>query len=684
MELLFTRMEDFVVSARKYRPKTFDTVVGQEKITQTLLRSIENNHLAQAFLFCGPRGVGKTTCARILARTVNQHGIENPDPNADYGFNIFELDAASNNSVDDIRSLIDQVRIPPQTGKYKVYIIDEVHMLSSNAFNAFLKTLEEPPPYAIFIMATTEKHKVLPTILSRCQIFDFSRIQIPEMVDHLSKIAAKENITVGSDALHIIAEKADGALRDALSIFDQMVSFSGNTVTYEDVINHLNILDYDYYFSLTDAFLKGDRTHVLLTYNKIINQGFDGHNFVNGLAAHMRNLLFSVTPDTAALLEVGETIRERYLTQSRSCDTRFLLNAIHALSEADVHYKTSRSPRLLVEITLLKLCGLAGRIEEKKNDDGDVFHGIKNEPAAAAKPEAVRPVAASVKEPEKQEIPLSSPVEANTQPASTPEPNIESPKPISEPETKNEVSEPPAQPLSEDQKDESESDSPLVPETMVSTEPAALTVPAVPAVPAENKSTAPITAPREEPTGEAKPRAAAFSSRLSMGKTKGMTSINSLTSETAAAEERQESGQASEIDLLAPQAGKPATDFNMARLWEVWKAYTETIKEEGRQSYYATLTRHDPILKDGFKIEFLVDNDIQKIDLDNDKSNLLGYLREKLTNWQISLESIVKDDDATDDMELYAPDAKYKEMVKINPNLGKLRELYDLEVDYDD
>jgi DNA polymerase-3 subunit gamma/tau len=320
-------MEDFVVSARKYRPKTFGTVVGQEKITQTLLRAIENNHLAQAFLFCGPRGVGKTTCARILARTVNQYSQPDSDAENDFSFNIFELDAASNNSVDDIRSLIDQVRIPPQIGKYKIYIIDEVHMLSTNAFNAFLKTLEEPPPYAIFILATTEKHKVLPTIISRCQIFDFNRIQIPEMVSHLRGIAQKENISVESDALHIIAEKADGALRDALSIFDQMVSFSGNSVTYQNVIDHLNILDYDHYFSLTDAFLQGNRTEVLLTFNTILNNGFDGHNFVNGLASHLRNLLFCVSPETAALLEVGDNIRDKYLEQSKACETRFLLNS---------------------------------------------------------------------------------------------------------------------------------------------------------------------------------------------------------------------------------------------------------------------------------------------------------------------------------------------------------------------
>ncbi|MFT7347674.1 MAG: DNA polymerase-3 subunit gamma/tau, partial [Cryomorphaceae bacterium] len=291
-------MDEFIVSARKYRPNTFESVVGQENITQTLLKAIENNHLAQAFLFNGPRGVGKTTCARILAREVNHFHSDGVDEGNDFSFNIFELDAASNNSVEDIRSLIDQVRIPPQIGKYKVYIIDEVHMLSKAAFNAFLKTLEEPPSYAIFILATTEKHKVLPTIISRCQVFDFNRIQISSMVAHLASIAEKEKIQIEESALHVISEKADGALRDALSIFDQMVSFSGNNVTYQDVIDNLNILDYDYYFALCNCFLNSDTETALVTFNQILNKGFDGHNFINGLANHIRNILMCISPKT--------------------------------------------------------------------------------------------------------------------------------------------------------------------------------------------------------------------------------------------------------------------------------------------------------------------------------------------------------------------------------------------------
>jgi DNA polymerase-3 subunit gamma/tau len=394
-------MEDFVVSARKYRPQDFDSVVGQESITQTLLKSIKSNHLAQAFLFCGPRGVGKTTCARILAKTVNDLGHDDQGSEHDYSFNIFELDAASNNSVDDIRSLIDQVRIPPQVGKYKVYIIDEVHMLSSSAFNAFLKTLEEPPPYAIFILATTEKHKVLPTILSRCQIFDFNRIQIPDMVKHLQGIAAKENIEVDNDALHVIAEKADGALRDALSIFDQIVGFSGNTITYEDVIQNLNVLDYDYYFKITDAFLNSAHADVIVLFNNILEKGFDGHSFVNGLANHLRNLLFCTSEKTTAILEVGQNVREQYLEQSTRSPQSFILNAMNILSEADVNYKASKNPRLLVEIALIKICSLVEKKKKKKNSNYSLSaeeSKPKNDPVSSSD----SPKPKSVKTPSKQ------------------------------------------------------------------------------------------------------------------------------------------------------------------------------------------------------------------------------------------------------------------------------------------
>jgi DNA polymerase-3 subunit gamma/tau len=357
-------MDNFIVSARKYRPNSWDTVVGQESITSTLRNAIKQSHLAQAYLFCGPRGVGKTTCARIFAKEINI--AEGADPDQDFSFNIFELDAASNNSVEDIRSITDQVRIPPQVGKYRVFIIDEVHMLSQQAFNAFLKTLEEPPPHAIFILATTEKHKIIPTILSRCQIFDFNRIRIPDIAKHLAYIAEKEGVTTEADGLHIIAQKADGALRDALSIFDQIIAFAGNEITYQAVIDNLNILDYDYYFKVTDSLIKGDIPSCLLLFNEILNHGFDGHNFLNGLGEHLRNLMVCKDEGTVKLLEVGDTIKTRYLEQSAAVETQFLLQGLELNSKADVQYKASKNQRLLVELLLMQLCSLTDVGAEKK------------------------------------------------------------------------------------------------------------------------------------------------------------------------------------------------------------------------------------------------------------------------------------------------------------------------------
>jgi len=360
-------MENFIVSARKYRPQTFDTVVGQKSITNTLKNAIKNNQLAQAFLFCGPRGVGKTTCARILAKTINcAHLSPNMEAcdecdscvsfNENASFNIYELDGASNNSVDDIRTLVDQVRIPPQMGIYKVYIIDEVHMLSASAFNAFLKTLEEPPAYAKFILATTEKHKILPTILSRCQIFDFKRITVEDIAGHLQFVADKENIETEEDALHIIAQKADGAMRDALSIFDQLVSFAGTRLTYNTVLENLNVLDYDYFFKITDQILEGDITGPLITINEIIGKGFEGQHFIIGFGEHLRNLLVCKDAATAGLLETAPSIRNRYVEQSGRCPVGFLLTLLDINNRCDLNYKASNNKRLHLELALMQMC----------------------------------------------------------------------------------------------------------------------------------------------------------------------------------------------------------------------------------------------------------------------------------------------------------------------------------------
>ena len=361
-------MENFIVSARKYRPKTFEEVVGQKAITDTLEHSIANNHLAQALLFTGPRGVGKTTCARILAKKINEDSAEENivDEENDFAFNIFELDAASNNSVDDIRALTDQVRIPPQTGKYKVYIIDEVHMLSQQAFNAFLKTLEEPPAHAIFILATTEKHKIIPTILSRCQIYDFKRIGVEDVKVQLEMIAKKEGITAEDDALHIIAQKADGAMRDGLSMFDRVVSFSGNNITAADAAENLNVLDYDYYFKTTDLILGNNIPGALNQLNEILDKGFDVHNFISGLSSHFRDLLVSKDESTLQLLEVGKNTKEKYLEQSKKCDVNFLFNALDITNECDINFKTSKNQRLLVEISLMQLASITSENGVKK------------------------------------------------------------------------------------------------------------------------------------------------------------------------------------------------------------------------------------------------------------------------------------------------------------------------------
>lgn len=404
-------MENFIVSARKYRPSTFKSVVGQASITTTLKNAIKNNHLAQAYLFCGPRGVGKTTCARIFAKTINCKNLdENVEPcntcescqsfNDSRSYNIHELDAASNNSVEDIRTLIEQVRIPPQVGKYSIYIIDEVHMLSSQAFNAFLKTLEEPPAHAIFILATTEKHKIIPTILSRCQIFDFNRIRVDDTVEYLEHIAKEEKINYEVDALNIIAQKADGAMRDALSIFDQVVSFSGNNITYQNVIDNLNVLDYDYYFKITDGFLKNEISETLLIFNEIIEKGFDAHHFINGLSEHFRNLLVCRDETTLKLLEVGANIRDSYKEQTEKCSQEFLFAALEISNKCDISYRLSKNKRLHVELSLIELCNITA---EKKKPENSV-----TEKKATTKPK-------DSEQKENQEYSRSSPLKENVQ-----------------------------------------------------------------------------------------------------------------------------------------------------------------------------------------------------------------------------------------------------------------------------
>lgn len=401
-------MSEFIVSARKYRPETFKAVVGQESITTTLKNAIAGKHLGHAYLFCGPRGVGKTTCARIFAKTINcQDLTAETEPcntcescksfNESRSYNIHELDAASNNTVEDIRSLNEQVRIPPQIGKYSVYIIDEVHMLSQSAFNAFLKTLEEPPAHAVFILATTEKHKIIPTILSRCQIFDFNRIKVPDAVSYLEYIAGQENIEYEKEAFHVIAQKADGAMRDALSIFDQVVSFSGEKIAYQTVIENLNILDFEYYFTFADNFHTGNVSSSLLIFDEILDKGFDAHNFINGLASHLRELLVCLDPQTIKLLEVSDNLKQKYLDQAKLFNPRELFSLLEVCSEIDLQYKASRNQRLLIEMGLIKMSTIL--VEKKKPDTGVAEDQPVMEGEAAEEPVTTDTEVKTVEEP---------------------------------------------------------------------------------------------------------------------------------------------------------------------------------------------------------------------------------------------------------------------------------------------
>ncbi|MCF4101444.1 DNA polymerase III subunit gamma/tau [Gillisia sp. M10.2A] len=610
-------MEHFVVSARKYRPQTFKDVVGQQAITNTLLNAIEHDHLAQALLFTGPRGVGKTTCARILAKMINHDGTQQPDE--DFAFNIFELDAASNNSVDDIRNLIDQVRIPPQVGKYKVYIIDEVHMLSASAFNAFLKTLEEPPKHAIFILATTEKHKIIPTILSRCQIFDFKRITVTDARKYLAYIAEQENVKAEEDALHIIAQKADGAMRDALSIYDRVVSFSGANLTRQSVTENLNVLDYETYLNVTRLILEHNIPELLVEFNNILSQGFDGHNFISGLASHFRDLLVCKNPKTINLLEVGETTKANYFEQSQQTTQEFLLQGIELANDCDMKFKSSRNQRLLIELCLMQLASINFDGEKKKSEQYIIPPAhFKNGNSPAVKISSA-----------KKEI-----ITENEMSQDSAAPSPEAQVPVSTPQTSS------------------------------------ITTPAKEKVSEVSNLTTPTPAvetPKE--TSEEKPVATSETTTKTPEKVSGL-SLSSIRKkrELLAKQQGQQHQHAVE---------EKDTPFNETQLHAAWDEYIHRIKNKG-EKILASIMETDMPKVNGHVISMELPNSTMKKDLEKGQNPLMSFLKKKLNNTFISLEIHVNEQAAKKfaftDME------KYNKLKEKNPLIEKLRATFDLDI----
>ncbi|MBC7919836.1 MAG: DNA polymerase III subunit gamma/tau [Ferruginibacter sp.] len=614
-------MENFVVSARKYRPHTFDSVVGQSHITTTLRNAIKSNHLAQAFLFCGPRGVGKTTCARILAKTINCQNISSETEACDQcdscvGFNhnasftIHELDAASNNSVDDIRNLVDQVRYPPQSGKYKIYIIDEVHMLSNSAFNAFLKTLEEPPSYAIFILATTEKHKIIPTILSRCQIFDFKRIQQDDIGQHLHKIARKERIEAEEEALQLIAQKADGSLRDALSMFDLIVTFSSdNRVTYQTTIENLHVLDYDYYFKMTDHLLTSNLAKALVTFDEILRKGFDGHNFIVGLCEHFRNLLVGKDAETVKLLEVSPSVRKKYLSQAAQSSLSFLLSALNIGSQCDLNYKNSKNQRLHVELTLMKLSHIHSVLPSH------YAKGIRENPAA--EPQTGLPAGA---------LPGDKKNDAPTEPREE-KPNEEVPPP-------------------------------------------SVTIPFNGAVPANENVDHPLSngiqaAAREPlPTNGNRPLTK-LKSTIGLG---GLPQASSPVTGSPAA------------GVAEPIAGPVENRaFSGEDLRGHWEEFAKTKEALGRQNDFFILNR--PLeLKEEHTVWLKLENTLQLQQLNGMKAEVLAFLRQRLHNQlvQVQAEVVAQENKKM----IYTSQDKFRYLAEKNPALVELQNAFGLDIDY--
>tara|TARA_R110000765_G_scaffold7263_3_gene23628 strand:+ start:146 stop:2008 length:1863 start_codon:yes stop_codon:yes gene_type:complete len=618
-------LEPFIVSARKYRPQTFKDVVGQQSITNTLQNAIDQNHLAQALLFCGPRGVGKTTCARILAKQINSDGTE--QENEDFAFNIFELDAASNNSVDDIRNLIDQVRIPPQVGKYKVYIIDEVHMLSQSAFNAFLKTLEEPPKHAIFILATTEKHKIIPTILSRCQIFDFKRITVKDAAEYLKYIAENQGINAEDDALHIIAQKADGAMRDALSIFDRVVSFSGAELTRKAVTENLNVLDYDTYFEATDLILEHNIPNLLLLFNKTLSLGFDGHHFISGLASHFRDLMVCQHPDTITLLEVGEAAQQLYRDQSKRTSPSFLLQGLDIANDCDLKYKTSKNQRLLVELTLMKLASI--------NFDGEK----KNPESVALQNKTIDFIAPSAFY---KQLPKP--------PAKVSENSTTVSKEVSNQKIQAKATQ--------------ENGSPKQPEAPTDVKIAAKT---------EQEQ---VSLKTKEPElvanqNNSSPEVKEIAKKLTINRPTKRVSGLSISSLNA-----KKQHELNKIEVVIDENNLPKDPFTEEELRKHWADFIEIIDKKGQKILASNLHSDIPQLKENFAIHLELPNGTMKKEIEREQFELMEYLRTKLNNHFVHLEITVNETTVT--KFAFTPEEKYEKLRKKNPVIDLLRTEFDL------
>jgi DNA polymerase-3 subunit gamma/tau len=626
-------MDNYIVSARKYRPATFKSVIGQNALTTTLKNAIANNKLAHAYLFCGPRGVGKTTCARIFAKTINCFNLTSENEacntcescvafNESRSYNIHEMDAASNNSVEDIRDLIDQVRIPPQIGKYKVYIIDEVHMLSTQAFNSFLKTLEEPPKHAIFILATTEKHKIIPTILSRCQVYDFNRINLTDIVEYLTYVAKEENITVEEEALNIIAQKADGGMRDALSIFDQTVSYTGGNVTYRAVIENLNVLDYEYYFKLTDAILQGNVVDSLLIVNDILNHGFEGQHIISGMASHFRNLMISKDPRSAMLFEVGPTIKKRYIESAKQCSMDLLYKGIEIANECDLNYRVSKNKRLLLELAFIRMCQLSEGVGEQSK---------KKEPIKQI--DASQTTRTHIAEAPKV-------TGTTTQQAKTDVPQVKKPEPAKEPSKET------AKPQQEEDSRLTERDPHYVPQKK------------------EQETTTPTKEKKKEPAK--KPATSGHRPRT-------FSIANHGLSITSVEEEEEEKNDA---DLEQKSNNLRKNTFTEEALQEAWSGYAENLTEE--KLLFNTMSLYLPKKVNDTTIEITVNTDINKEYIENNMRSILDWLQDKLQNDLLEMKIVISK--TIVNKKAFTAQEIFQEMVETNPALKDLTDELGLEI----